>query len=641
MDRNNVLLRLSGSAAIGFLLGVAPATAGQLDLPFGVEGSYNLTLGYAAAMRMQDQHPALTDGRMDPLELALFPDPDGQIVGFERTGLPDTSNFDDGNRNFDKYSLIHNRVSALFEMDVERDNLAFVLSGSAFYDNVYMRDNDNVGAEYLNRLGPDGQSGQRTNTDRFSDEMKSRNGRRIRLLEAYGIADFPFGDFSYLNLRIGQQLVTWGEALFFGGMARDQAPADASKGFVPGAEIKDILLPTPQVAVRLGLGLDWTFKGYYKFKFEENEIFPVGSYFSPSDIVGPGAEFAYGSINPAYLEGCPGLLDVGQFNDLLGNLLGDAADLSQLCNLGGLGETLLNAPRNILTYREEDIRPGDSGQWGVGFDYRLTPGSSVGLHYVRYHNPNPSPQMNTGFAPLGSIAGIELTTGLINQRVPVDYNIRYFDDIELISGTVSTTLFGLSVAGELNYRNDINIDVSTVASGVPTPVAQRGETAQVLMSAISTFAPRFFFDEMSIVGEAQYIRVLDVDPLTDPQPGIIPDGEGDELFFDKESAGFQLLMLPRKRNFITGWDLSGTLSYAELSYGHPAQAGSFGALFGEGDRRLSVGGSMQYLQNFQIGMSYNMFFGDPMERIGGDDSLVRANPFVDRNYLTVNAKYQF
>lgn len=641
MDRFNDKPLLCGCAMVLLAAHLPMETAEALELPLGIDASYNLTLNYSAAMRMQDQDPELLDGRMDPLEVALAPEPEGQIIGFERTGLPDTSNFDDGNRNFDKYSLINNRVSALLELDFERDNLAFVLSASAFYDRVYNRRNDNSDAEFLNRFGPEGQSSDPGNTDRFSDAMKSRNGRRVRLLDAYGVVDIPFGDFSYLNIRLGQQVVNWGEALFFGGMARDLAPADASQGFVPGAEVKDILLPTPQVAVQVGFGMDWTLKAFYKFTFQENEVFPVGSYFSPSDLVGPGAEFGYGSVNPAFLDGCPGLLDVGQFNEFLGNLLGDASDLSQLCELGGLGGVLLNASPNILTTREEDIRPSSRGQWGVGVDYRLTPSTSVALHYVRYHNPNPVPQMNTGFAPLGELAGVELTTGLINQYVPVSYNIRYFDDIELISGSFSTMLFGASVAGELNYRRDINIDVRTIASGVPTPVARRGETAQALLSAITAFVPPFYFDEMNIVGEAQYIRVLDVDPLTDPQPGIIPDGDGDELFFDRQSAGFQLLMLPRKRNVISGWDLSGTLAYSELTYGHPAQAGSFGALFGEGDRRLSVGAGMQYLQNFQINMSYNWFFGDVEKRIGGDDSLVRANPFVDRNYLTLNASYQF
>ncbi|WP_084191323.1 DUF1302 domain-containing protein [Algiphilus aromaticivorans] len=647
MDRRNVLPRLGGSTAVCFLFGIASATANELSLPFGVEGSYNLTLNYAVAMRMQDQDPALTDGTVDPLRAVVLPE--GQIVGFERTGLPDTSNSDDGNRNFDKYSLINNRVSALFEADFEYENFAFVLSGNAFYDDVFFQENDNENADFLNRFDDtetyndagQGRAGDREVTNKFSDAARSRVGRRARLLDAYLVADFPFGDASYLNLRIGQQVVSWGEALFFGGMARDMGVADAAAGFVPGAEVKDILLPQPQVSFRMGLGWDWTLKGYYKFTFKSNEVFPVGHYFSPADVLGPGAEFAYGSINPAYLEGCPGLLDVGQFNDVLGNLLGGLSDLSQLCNLGGLGGALLNARPNILTFREEDIEPSSRGQFGVGLDYRLTPGTSVSAHYISYHNPNPALKFTTGFAKLGELAGIELTTGLINQRVPVTYNVTYFDNIDLYNVSFSSTLFGLSVAGEVNYRDGVNLDVLTIASGVPFPEPQRGETVQGLVSAINTFnPPGTLFDGVSIVGEVQYIRVLDVDPIRNPQPGIEPAGDGDELFFvDNDAAGFQFLVLPGRRNVISGWDFTGLLSYADLTYGNPAQSGSFGALFGEGDRRLSVGGTMQYLQNLSLGLTYNFFFGDPEATIG--ESFQRQNPFVDRDYLSFNAKYRF
>lgn len=615
------------------------ASAGDLALPFGVDANYNLTLTYAAAIRTQSPDPALIDGPVDPLRPAVLPD--GQIVGFNRTGLPDTTNSDDGNRNFEKYSLINNRISALAEVAFERDNFAFILSGNAFYDDVYFHDNDNQNADYLNRFDDEGRAGNRPVTDKFSDAMRSRNGRRARLLDAYLIADFPIGDSSFLNLRIGQQVVSWGEALFFGGMARDMGIADASAGFVPGAEVKDILLPTPQVSAKLGLGFDITLKAYYKFDFRENEIFPVGSYFSPSDLIGPGGQFAYGSVNPAYLDGCPGLLDVGQFNDLVGNLLGDASDLSGLCNVGGLGGTLLNARPNILTFREADTRPSDDGQYGLGLDYRLTPGTSIGLHYLRYHNPNPALKFEAGFAKIGELGGVDITTGIINQRVPVSYSVTYFGDIELYNFTFSTTLFGLSVAGEVNYRDGVNIDVLTTASGVPFPVPQRGETVQGLVSTLAAFnPPGRLFDELNAVAEIQYIRVLDVEPLTDPQPGVTPQGDGDELFFvDNQAAGFQFLLLPRKRNVLSGWDFQGMLSYAELSYGNPAQSGSFGALFGEGDRRLSVGGTMQYLQNLSFGLTYNFFFGDPEATIG--ESFQRQNPFVDRDYLAFNAKYQF
>src|SRR3546814_8231355 len=35
-----------------------------------------------------------------------------------------------------------------------------------------------------------------------------------------------------------------------------------------------------------------------KFEFSKTEIFPVGDYFSPTDAIGPGGSFVYGSANP-------------------------------------------------------------------------------------------------------------------------------------------------------------------------------------------------------------------------------------------------------------------------------------------------------------------------------------------------------
>ena len=211
-----------------------PAQATDFQLPFGVEGNYKMTLSYSAAMRMEDPDPALLNGELDPLVPRVFPE--GQIVGFDRTGLPTATNSDDGNRNFDKYSLINNRASILAEMSFERDNFAFLLSGNAWYDRVYMRENDNRNAEYLNRFGPDGRLPEQDNTNEFSSAMRSEVGRRARLLDAYLIADFPFGEASFLNVRVGQHVVSWGQALFFGGMARDMGVADANAGFVPGGQ---------------------------------------------------------------------------------------------------------------------------------------------------------------------------------------------------------------------------------------------------------------------------------------------------------------------------------------------------------------------------------------------------------------------
>ncbi|MNG29220.1 hypothetical protein D3C84_1146110 [compost metagenome] len=54
-------------------------------------------------------------------------------------------------------------------------------------------------------------------------------------------------------------------------------------------------------------------------------------------------------------------------------------------------------------------------------------------------------------------------------------------------------------------------------------------------------------------------------------------------------------------------------------------------LLNEGDKRLSVGSSLIYLDNLEIGVKYNMFFGDVND----------PSQLADRDFVTLNAKYSF
>ena len=53
--------------------------------------------------------------------------------------------------------------------------------------------------------------------------------------------------------------------------------------------------------------------------------------------------------------------------------------------------------------------------------------------------------------------------------------------------------------------------------------------------------------------------------------------------------------------------------------------------------RFSVGITLQYLQNLEFATSYNGFLGDANKHIG--NSTLKANPYVDHDYLTFTVKY--
>ena len=130
--------RLFGVLTMTLVCG--PVSAGSFDVG-ELSGSYELTLNYGVGVRMQDQDQRLIAGEVDPLLITVLPgDRPGQppqLVSFGHTGLPTQINFDDGNRNFDKYSAFTNRASILGELEFTYRNYGLVVSGDAFYDWAY------------------------------------------------------------------------------------------------------------------------------------------------------------------------------------------------------------------------------------------------------------------------------------------------------------------------------------------------------------------------------------------------------------------------------------------------------------------------------------------------------------------------
>lgn len=639
-----------GAAVIG-ALGLSAAllsplaAAGTWDIGNEVELEYKLTLGYALAMRTKSPDQRLINAPVEEFSSYLnvpaaapAPGQPAQIFRFEGQGLSQSMNSDDGDRNFAKWALIHNRISGLGELQLHWHDYGAVLSGSAFYDDVYHRKNDNDSPDTVNKFGPNGEYPD-PKYNEFTSATKRYDGGRARVLEAYVYGSWWLSDESNLNLRAGQQLVAYGESLFFSGIASAQGPADATKAFVPGAEVKDILLPVNQIAMNLAVNNELSVLGYYKLSYRPTEIFPVGDYFSPADVVGPGATFVYGSGNPlGKSSGCAGLLQNFHLNGQPVSVITPALE-STVCSLLGITtSTVVDAPDYIYTYREKDLLPSAFGQYGGGLKYQATGSTNLGLYYLRYHNTTPAVQLNVGYASFGTAGGLNLTTQALNQYTPVSYNVKYFDGIHLVGLTYSTVLGGFNVAGEFNFRDGIDTPVETEISGHLSPVYQRGRISQALVSALYVTNPRFFFDDLVSVNEAQALHVNSVDKL-ESSPGIIPVGNGDTLFYDRNAYGFMSLLIPTKHNIVSGWDFQMPLVFGWLIKGNPAMAGAFGPLYGDGDMRASISFNMQYLQNLQFGLGYNWFFGSPGKTI--KDSTLAANPYADRDYMTFNAKYNF
>lgn len=365
--KNNMKKLTSIAVAALLSLGLGAVHAGEtIEFGDGYKLDWRLNLSYGIATRLGSPSPVLTPGS-------------------------------DGDRNFGKGSLTANRLGALFESKVSKGDSGFVFTGSTFYDDVYHGRNDNPGP-YIATQGPYNQ---------FNSAARRYGGGYSRLLDTYGYTSFNIGE-SRATVRLGRQVVNWGESMYFANIASAQGPSDGAKAASPGAEVKEILLPEDQIAASLELTPRLSLLAHYQFNYHETLLPAVGMYTSTTNAIGPGA-----SCLGVYMGAtCRGL------------------------------------------QRKDDIRPSKSGQWGIGSRYRVTDETEVGLYYLNYNDRNPSLVLNYAGA------------------VPTSYAVRYFDDIKMLGSTVSTTFGKFSAFGEASFRNGTPVLMGAASTPVRANVVQ-------------------------------------------------------------------------------------------------------------------------------------------------------------------------
>lgn len=494
------------------LLCAGSVNAGTIDFADGSTVEYLLNLTYSAAMRVDDAS--------DRLEANI--------------------NGDDGNRNFDAGSLINNRVAALGEFRYERNMMGVFLRGSAFYD-------DAVAGSDPDHDAP-GRRNRSSNPDRFSDAMESLLGRRARVLDAYAYGTWRVAGTS-LSVRAGEQVVSWGESLFFPNTSGAQSPADATSSNVPGTEVKEVLLPVGQVYVQWGLTSRLGLSGYVQYENDYTELNPVGAYFSTSDTVGPGAEFL--------------LVEFPQVGTL-------------------------QVPRGA------DIKPADGRQWGVSAKYLFGLGTEVAVQYLRYHDPNPTGVVFNNPGPADIVGGNS------------SYQILYTPDVRLASISMNTDIAGTAWTAEVSRRWDAGVSVNAPAlAGAPAPTPTTGDVWQANLGAFHIFLPTALWDQLVVLGEVSSVHVSEVDPVR------AGGQDFDELSRSKHAAAFQGQMVLTYLQVLPGWDLGVTLAHANAFEGNTSLNASLGSLTGQGDRRYRLGFGFTYLANLQFEVAYNHFDGSP------------------------------
>ncbi len=526
--------------------------------------------------------------------------------------LTAASGSNDGNNNFDKGSLTSNRVAMLFDgkylkpLDAGQE-LGFVLSATAFADYSYMTSNDNNPGSGLPGAGynPNGVN-KRPNFNEFTNQAEFYHGGYGRLLDAYAYGTWNLGD-SRLGVRLGRQVVAWGEALFFPGISLAQGPADGTKAAIPGTEVKDLLLPEDQISVSLEATPDWSLLAHWQFQFQETLAQAPGSYLNTSDSVGPGGRCLtpWTNVAPIPQVGFPGY---------------------EGCAFGKRGD---------------DILPSDTAQWGVGTRYRVTSATELGIYYLNYSERIPVPEINA-FTP-GPFAASPVPA--LRPLGSGSYNVHYFEDVKLIGATASTSLGVVSVAAEVSYKDGTPVLVNTLvnpaaptnpASYIPNPT--EGKVTQANLNAIWNFGRTVIAPISLLTAEVAYVHVGSLEARKAPGVENMPPPfqaafpASDDPSFDTDDAfAVSATYSATYPNLFEGWDLGLAFAYSQQIEGRTLTGG----VGGEGDIRYSAGFTFTRLSNLQLGLTWLGFLGD------ASTDLKEFVAVTDRDQLSFVAKYSF
>lgn len=251
------------------------------------------------------------------------------------------------------------------------------------------------------------------------DELESQNNLTDAYVYGY------FGDNQQLTVRVGKQVISWGENTFIQGSLNDINTVNLSSLRQPGRQLKDAFIGTDAVYVTYNFLENWTLEGFMLLDFDPVEIDPMGSFWTTLDGAGTGG----GRDGDG--DGVLGETGPGPF--VGGNCVaydGFPCDL-----LGG-----------VLT-RVSDNEASSSGQYGLAlrrFIPGLFNGTEVGFYYQNLHDHGPA------------FSGYE-GTGL--------YFLDYAENIERYGASFNTNIGGWAMGGEYSFRNGAPIQLTSPLLG--------------------------------------------------------------------------------------------------------------------------------------------------------------------------------
>ncbi|MFL5420210.1 MAG: DUF1302 domain-containing protein [Myxococcales bacterium] len=375
--------------AVVTILRAGVAQAAPFRVSESVDGNLDMQLTLGTGLRVQGQSAELV----------------GSPARVSGAATAVSSNGDNGDLNYDRYNLFSTSSKITSELLLRfPDGYKFMVRGSALYD----------------------AKAADTRVTDLSGDANNAVVRDMRLLDLWVSKDLSIGS-QRARVRIGNQVISWGESIFAIGGINATSTFDFQKLSIPGTQLKEAILPAPIASIATGLGHGVNVEAYYQFAWYENRLPPVGSYFSVADILGGGRGMALGrggsgGQQPLFLEGDPASPDFVNFGGL-----DPAADGSQANTIA-----LPFAPGK---------RAKNSGQLGAAVHYKPQDlRLDLGFYFLNYHDKMP-------------------VLSLLADGTTLQWS--YLQNRQLYGASANFPLGNWAVGAEVSYRPKEAVSLST------------------------------------------------------------------------------------------------------------------------------------------------------------------------------------
>ncbi|MFP8966564.1 DUF1302 domain-containing protein [Pokkaliibacter sp. CJK22405] len=564
---------------------------------------------------------------------------------------PGAGNDDDGNLNFRQGDAFSKIIKGVHDLDLRYENVGAFVRGKYWYD-----------LELENGSRPHGNSGNDYDPGEPLSDSGFDNYSRFSgaaLLDAFVYGDFDVAEHP-LSVRLGRQVVSWGESTFLLGGINTINPIDANTFRRPGAQIKEGLLPVNMLYGNLGVTDNLSAEAFYQLQFEPSVADGCGTLFSDNDYAASGCnKIRIYSDNPS-LSALP------PYNAL-------NSDDQTYFNDG-----------NFAIYRNSNgVREApDSGQFGTAFRYfaENLNNTEFGFYFTNLHsrlpvisavktttNPNttalsPTLQSATGgltslsqvqsaLATLTSLGASSPSSPLYSQYSGLlgaaqlhvidaasgsSYFTEYPEDIQTLGLSFNTNVGEVALSGEYSFRHDVPMQINgsalltslatlgnaNVNSGIDSRVRNtalggvvRGydtfDVSQVQLTAIKTYYQVLGASEMALVGELGFIHVHGLDDSANAikygRSSAFGYESGDnDGFVTQNSWGYVGRASLTYPDAVAGINLTPTLSFKHDVNGVSPQPGG---TFNEGAKSLGLSLNGEYLNKYFGTLSYTRFFG--------------------------------